>query len=112
MKTSPTQRSLAHLRALGWTCTIVEKWNPHAGVRQDLFGFADLLALDPKGKTITAVQVTSGNNFADRRKKLCSCANMKIWLRSGGVVLLHGWAKKGKRGERKVWSLREERIIR
>ena len=43
---SPTQRSLAHLKALGYQARVVEKWNPFAKVRQDLFG-GDVLALKP-----------------------------------------------------------------
>jgi hypothetical protein len=35
---TPTQRSLAYLRAEGWQVAIVERWNPHARIRQDLFG--------------------------------------------------------------------------
>jgi hypothetical protein len=35
---SPTQRSLAHLRRLGYQARVVERWNPFARVRQDLFG--------------------------------------------------------------------------
>ena len=43
MKTSPMQRSLKHLRDAGWTCAIVEHWNLHAKIRQDLFGFGELV---------------------------------------------------------------------
>ncbi|MBI4326652.1 MAG: hypothetical protein HY674_15520 [Chloroflexi bacterium] len=42
---TPTQRSLSKLRAEGWLAVIVERWNPYDRVRQDLFGFADLLAI-------------------------------------------------------------------
>jgi hypothetical protein len=43
---SPTARSLAHLRELGYKARVVEKWNPWAKVRQDLFG-GDLIGLKP-----------------------------------------------------------------
>ena len=62
--TSPTQRSLAHLRALGYRVAIVERWNPFARIRQDLFGVLDLLAV--KDGEILGVQVTSGSNVAAR----------------------------------------------
>jgi hypothetical protein len=35
---TPTARSLAHLKALGYEERVVEKWNPFAKIRQDLFG--------------------------------------------------------------------------
>jgi hypothetical protein len=42
---SPTQRSLRHMRDLGYLVAVVEHWNPHARIRQDLFGWIDLLAI-------------------------------------------------------------------
>lgn len=61
---TPTQRSLCKLRADGWLVAVVERWNPYARVRQDLFGFADLLAI--KGNEVLAVQTTSGDHVAHR----------------------------------------------
>ena len=43
---SPTQRSLAHLKTLGYQARMVMKCNPFAKVRQDVFG-GDILALKP-----------------------------------------------------------------
>ena len=45
MATSPTQLSLKKLREEGYTVAVVEHWNSFARIRQDLFGFIDLLAL-------------------------------------------------------------------
>lgn len=42
---SPTQRTLAALRKLGYLAAVVEKWNHGAHIRQDLFGFIDVLAI-------------------------------------------------------------------
>jgi hypothetical protein len=43
---SPTGRTLAHLRKLGFPrVQVVEHWNPHARVRQDLFSCLDVLAI-------------------------------------------------------------------
>ena len=64
---TPTQRSLAYLREQGYTVAIVERWNPFARIRQDLFGFVDLLAIR-KGETL-AVQTTS-TNVSERIKKI------------------------------------------
>ena len=45
MASSPTQRSLKLLRDEGYTAQVVERWNPHARVRQDLFGVIDTAAM-------------------------------------------------------------------
>ncbi len=34
---SPTARSLAHLKTLGYQALMVEKWNPFGKIRQDVF---------------------------------------------------------------------------
>lgn len=57
--TSPTQRSLAHLRSLGYRVAVVERWNPHARIRQDLFGVLDLLAV--RDGEILGVQTTNAS---------------------------------------------------
>lgn len=115
---SPTQRSLAHLRKNGWTVCVVEKWNQFAHVRQDAFGFGDLLAMffatvgdgSLCVRRIALVQATSdnGGNMAKRRAKILSLTTYQEWRNAGGVVLLHAWGKKGARGKRKRWTLREE----
>lgn len=66
-KVSPTQRSLAHLRELGYHVEIVEKWNSFTKQRKDLWGWADLLAIR-KGEVL-AVQVTA-SAVSDRIKRL------------------------------------------
>jgi hypothetical protein len=55
---SPTRRSLEHLRKAGAELVaVVERWNPHAKIRQDLFGVVDVLAIH--GEDTIAVQATS-----------------------------------------------------
>lgn len=101
----PTQRSLALLRKDGWTAGVVEKWNPHARIRQDLFGFVDIIAVKP-GKGILALQVTSGANLASRLAKIVAEPRAALWLRSGGLLEAHGWRLAGQRGKRKTWQVR------
>lgn len=105
---SPTQRSLSYLRREGYVVATVERWNAFAGIRQDLFGFIDLLAIRD-GETV-GVQVTTGGNLAARREKAMGHENFQKWLRAGNRFILHGWRKVGKRGERKVWEVRVEEI--
>lgn len=95
---SATQRSKALLEKAGWTVAIVERWNPHARIRQDLYGFADLLAMKP-GRTPLLVQVTSGSNVASRLQKIREEPRAAIALASGFGVQIHGWRKlKSNRG--------------
>ena len=106
MKTSPTQRSLALLRERGYLCAIVEKWNPYVRIRQDLWGFADILAI--KGDESLLVQTTSGSNVSARLAKIENNVQAAMWKCSPNrKIVVHGWAKRGARGERKLWTCRE-----
>jgi hypothetical protein len=107
--TTPTQRTLARARQLGFTCGIVEKWNPHAHVRQDLFGFADILAMR-EGCGLIAIQTTSDDHRADHRAKILAEPRARLWLECGNRVELWTWGKHGERGKRKLWQLHREEI--
>jgi hypothetical protein len=97
---SPTQRSLAHLRRAGYPLVqVVERWNPHARIRQDLYGCIDVLAV---GDEIVAVQATSGSNVAARVRKLTDSPALPVLRKAGIRVLVHGWRK-----VRGRWQLRE-----
>ena len=101
--TTPTQRTLAWARANGWTVAIVEHWNPHAKIRQDLFGVFDLLAVDPKGFGVIGIQVKGQAGTADGVTKLRESAILVPWLRCLNRVLVVGWRKlKVKRGGKAV----------
>ena len=109
MRISPTQRTLALLRSEGMLCAIVERWNPHARCRQDLFGFADILAVRTDRSSeqrIHAVQCTTIANMAARVTKIVTTCrdNAAWWLMAGGVIVVIGWAKRGPRGVRKIWT--------
>ena len=104
MKTSPTQRSKKLLEQQGYTVAIVEKWNPHANIRQDLFGFIDLLAIHPEIKGCLGIQTTTRAHQADREKKALANENFQVWLSSGNQFHIHGWAKVGPRGQAKFWE--------
>lgn len=94
---TPTQRTLAKLRDDGFEPAVVEKWNPHVRIRQDLFGFADVLAMKP-GCAPLLVQATS-TGVSERRKKILAEPRALIALRSGFAIEIWGWRKlKVKRG--------------
>lgn len=101
MASSPTQRTLEHLRKLGYLCAVVEHWNPHARIRQDLFGIIDVLALKD-GETL-AVQTTSAGNVASRVRKIGECSHVGALRRAGWRIVVMGW-RKGSNGR---YTLRE-----
>lgn len=121
---TPTARSLALCRELGWQVEVVERWvhfgprrsvdgqdEPRtgkvSGIRKDVWGFGDLLVLIP-GTGITLVQATSGANHASRETKIVTeCLEKALrWLQQGGKVQVWSWAQRGPRGKRKVWRPR------
>lgn len=128
---SPTKRSLKLLRSEGFLCHVVEHWNAFAHVRQDAFGFGDILAvsetlhsklirgpdtimgnpaeaLDHNYEGVWLIQCTSGDNHAARVKKIRSkeCwSNAVKWLRAGGRIAVMSWRK-----SRRHWIPRFEEI--
>lgn len=90
---SPTQKSLAYLRHQGWRVAVTEHWNAWAHVRQDLFGFCDLLAVCPTEKPMM-VQVTSASNVSARVTKIIGLPVCTDMLRGGFTIVVHGWDKK------------------
>ena len=107
---SPTQRSLEFCRKQGWIAGVVEKWNPHARIRQDLFGCIDIIVIDDLEQGPLAVQATSGTGHAARRKKSVAEPRLKLWLEAPARFEIWSWSKKVPRGKRKVWTLRREPI--
>jgi len=116
MAISPTQRTLKALKQMGYKCAVVERWLQHVwrapgqgrGVRQDMFGIIDIIALTPTG--VLGIQST-GRDFAGHHRMLTcekqeACIN---WLITPGTALeLWGWRKvKAKRGGKAmVWRER------
>lgn len=110
---SPTQRTIRELRNQGTICGVVERFNQHVGphgIRQDLFGFIDLIALAPNG--IIGVQCCAGSGHADHRKKIMANEVVPEWLKSGGRIQIWSWSKrKLKRGGKaERWQPRVEEI--
>ena len=103
MATSPTQLSLKKLRADGYLVAITERWNAFAKIRQDMFGFIDLLAV--KEGEILAVQTTSASNMSARAKKIADSENIGMIRKSGIKVHIHGWVKNGRKWECKVMDV-------
>ena len=92
------------MRARGYTCAITEHWNPWAKIRQDLFGFVDILCLG-EGEII-GVQTTSRSHMSTRAKKIREHENLLPVLDSGIRIWIQGW-EKNKSGR---WEVRESEI--
>lgn len=140
-----TQRTIKALGEQGCMTGMVERFiaqagkaipvngNPHlrkrTGIRKDLFGIIDLIALRPpntkiynpidKGFWTTTswelVGVQSfGQDFADHKRKVLANKAAPIWLATGAVIELWGWRKlKVKRGGKaEVWKPRVYRVQR
>lgn len=103
----PTARTLAALRKQGCMAGVVERWNPHARVRQDFLGFVDIIAL--RGTSIVGIQATSGDHVAHRIAKIRDERRNQAlaWLTCGGVIEVWGWRRlKVKRGGKAVrWQV-------
>lgn len=104
---SPTQRSLELVRSQGFTAAVVERWNPHARIRQDLFGCLDVLAIG-NGR-IVGIQATA-SAVATRLEKIRNEPKAREWLGAGGLIEVHGWTLKGKAGKRKTYQVRIVRV--
>lgn len=116
---SPTQLSLKAMRSAGFTAEVTEKWNPYAKIRQDLFGFVDILcvrksamidaitkeSVDHRPNTV-AVQTTSRSNLGARVKKIQGNSVYHVLKGAGWGVEVHGWQKnKTGRWECKIQTL-------
>jgi len=71
----------------------------------DFAGFADLIAYSPSLGIIVACQATTTAHQSDRLAKILSLESAGAWMKAGGKVHVHGWAKRGPRGKRKLWTL-------
>lgn len=119
MRDSPTQRTLKLLREEGWTAAVVEKWNPYARIRQDLWG-VDVLAIESGGvfvkRNLLAVQACAGSSHAARRAKLCGNPDVRKLMEAGVTVEVWSWSQKmhrnadGSKAKVKRWQCRRDRL--
>jgi len=113
---SPTQRTIRALKEQGRLCGIVERFISNSqlghGIRSDLFGIFDVVALCP-GRGIIGVQ-SCGSDFSGHYRKITEekAENAMEWLKSGGVIEIYGWRKiKLKRGGKaERWAPRVQEI--
>ena len=108
MASKPTQRTLVYLRKEGYLVAIAEKYNSFTHTRNDLFGWIDICAIRSDYPGVIGIQTTSTSNISARIKKAMALDSFKVWLQANNTAEFHGWAKRGARGKRKLWTLRKE----
>lgn len=109
--TSPTQRSLAYVRNIGGIAAVVEHWNPHVKIRQDLFGCLDVVGLLPNAARTIGIQACVTGDQQKRIAKILAEPRARAWVACGNALECHGWAKRGERGKRKLWTLSKHVFI-
>ena len=109
-KISTSARTLKELKRQGIPCALAERFNPYVGehgIRQDLFGFIDVIAI--KNNAITAIQCCSGSSYSAHYEKIIENENAYDWVTLGnGRIEIWAWRKvKAKRGGKlEVWKPR------
>lgn len=93
-------------------CVIVERWNSHIRIRQDLYGFIDIIALDTHNKQTIGVQCF-GSDFQPHLRKITLPAEdgstkivdaAKDWLYCNNKIWLLGWRKLKRKNKDGGWS--------
>ena len=100
MPSTLTKRTIDKMRKEGYLCQVVETFNRFAGVKNDLFGFLDVLCV--RENEVLGIQVTSQSNMQARIDKILKHKNYLPVKRSGMKIVVQGW-KKGKENERIIW---------
>jgi hypothetical protein len=110
---SPIQRTLKWLRDRGYEAQKTEHFNWHAKVRQDLFGFIDVLAVSENH--LLAIQSSDGSHHAAHRAKIMSntaapllAMRMDIEIWSWSLKLTGKRRKDGLLVRQKEYALRRE----
>ena len=109
MKRIPyTQLTLRRCETLGWLPAKAEYYQHfHAGksaspsdptkkifgVRRDLFGFVDIVALDVANRRVVFIQSTSAAQVSAHLAKMRPLASVRAALRCGVAVECWGWQK-------------------
>jgi hypothetical protein len=97
--------TLKELRSRGFIAESVEHFS--GGVRHDLFGWTDILAVRPD--QVALIQVTSKSNMSARVKKIRTAENYPAVAACPVRVYVWGWYQPG--GPRTKWHLVEKEIL-
>lgn len=104
---TPSAKTINTLKNDGYIVANVEKVIPRCFIKQDLYGFIDILAIHKQTFKMLGLQTTSRSNHNARLDKALSLKNLYYWLMTGASFQVWSWGKyKIERGSRKT----EERI--
>lgn len=78
---------------LGFTVGKVEYFNPHTNRKNDLFGFADYIAIKPE-VGIIALQTCRLADYAAHRTTILDQPAARMWLEAGGRIQIVAWKKR------------------
>lgn len=109
MASKSYQRSKAELEKRGYIAGKTEQpWNRFSKVRQDFCGFADIIAFHPEHNETLAIQACTNDGGVQKHlDKLLAIYAVGMWVKQPSRRLeIWGWAKRGERGKRKLWTLR------
>jgi len=120
-----TSRSLQWLRRNGWIAQVVEQNirypdKEHPGkmkmFKRDLWNVADLVAIKDKNPSGTEngvlfVQTTTTAHQAERMAKIEGIPAAYQMLKTKNRLQIHGWARKGARGKRKLWQVTVTEVL-
>lgn len=108
-KKSPAARSLKLVRENGYIAEVVERWNPHVKIRQDLFGIVDIVAVHPE-KGWLLIQATSAPNLNAREKKISESEHLQTLL-THAAFEVHGWGEFQTDNGRKSWQCKIKKML-
>lgn len=89
--------SITHAKSMNWLIDKTERWIPYAKIKKDLFGFIDLLAIDPE-YNIYGIQATSYSNLNARVNKILTHENYERVKNSKIQITVWAWKKKVTKG--------------
>jgi len=85
------------------------------GFRKDLFGFADLVAIQPTLVGVWAIQVCQGSDFSEHIRKITTDPkvrpNAMWWLIAQNRLSVLAWRKLAKKGpDGRYWQMKEHQF--
>jgi hypothetical protein len=80
------------------------------GVRMDLFGCIDVVAVGKPHSGVLGLQACAGSGHAARVNKIVAIPEAKLWCECGNRLWVMSWTKKDVEGSRKKWHPRIQEI--
>ena len=90
---TPTGRTLLALRRSGYLAEGVERFIAQAGMRKDLFGIIDIVAIRRGEAGVLGIQATTAPNLSTRRRKAQASRALRTWLATGNRFELWAWSQ-------------------